>query len=566
MLEYLLLAQAELAPKFQPGPARVPDQIPIIDPNQSVDNPVLENNDEPVPSNSPKTLEAVSGRLETYQKQDLTFNNSTVYTDADLKSFIQSCRLDPETKKPEEWAALCITIKYQQDGYINTRAYFNAESDQSELEIVEGKITELRVSGDNDKLNKKLEQKLSSLKGKPLNANDVQRAIRIIQQLPGVQQIQARLGRIGSDARDASLIVLAIPKGSKLSGQIGYDNYGKVSAGENRTRLIVSQNSLLQFDDTWLFYSDHSWTGNPELGSSTYSTSYVTPIGRDATATVSVGFSKTEPIELSGLSKDFRTNQFQITGLARYQFLDSYDTGVGLYGQVSYNRSNLYLEGRQLPDIVPDLIRKPQNGYFKLGLEASKINQQSIHSGRVFFSQALAGVIPNDQQQSLDSIGIDSNQARSIGASLDNQFVLKNGVRIKASVAAQKALAPLVGSMRFQVGADSGLVGLPGSIASGDSGIQLNAEGFIPLAQTSGWNLGLKPFAGFATLSTETPLGERSNTVGATGAMLNITNQTRQWSFDIGWAYQYSDRIEVKQAWENWSLGHGLLMSFNLRL
>ena len=566
MLEYLLLAQAELAPKFQPGPARVPDQIPIIDPNQSVDNPVLENNDEPVPSNSPKTLEAVSGRLETYQKQDLTFNNSTVYTDADLKSFIQSCRLDPETKKPEEWAALCITIKYQQDGYINTRAYFNAESDQSELEIVEGKITELRVSGDNDKLNKKLERKLSSLKGKPLNANDVQRAIRIIQQLPGVQQIQARLGRIGSDARDASLIVLAIPKGSKLSGQIGYDNYGKVSAGENRTQFIVSQNSLLQFDDTWLFYSDHSWTGNPELGSSTYSTSYVTPIGRDATATVSVGFSKTEPIELSGLSKDFRTNQFQITGLARYQFLDSYDTGVGLYGQVSYNRSNLYLEGKQLPDIVPDLIRKPQNGYFKLGLEASKINQQSIHSGKVFFSQALAGVIPNDQQQSLDSIGIDSNQARSIGASLDNQFVLKNGVRIKASVAAQKALAPLVGSMRFQVGADSGLVGLPGSIASGDSGIQLNAEGFIPLAQTSGWNLGLKPFAGFATLSTETPLGERSNTVGATGAMLNITNQTRQWSFDIGWAYQYSDRIEVKQAWENWSLGHGLLMSFNLRL
>ena len=566
MLEYLLLAQAELAPKFQPGPARVPDQIPIIDPNQSVDNPVLENNDEPVPSNSPKTLEAVSGRLETYQKQDLTFNNSTVYTDADLKSFIQSCRLDPETKKPEEWAALCITIKYQQDGYINTRAYFNAESDQSELEIVEGKITELRVSGDNDKLNKKLERKLSSLKGKPLNANDVQRAIRIIQQLPGVQQIQARLGRIGSDARDASLIVLAIPKGSKLSGQIGYDNYGKVSAGENRTQFIVSQNSLLQFDDTWLFYSDHSWTGNPELGSSTYSTSYVTPIGRDATATVSVGFSKTEPIELSGLSKDFRTNQFQITGLARYLFLDSYDTGVGLYGQVSYNRSNLYLEGKQLPDIVPDLIRKPQNGYFKLGLEASKINQQSIHSGKVFFSQASAGVIPNDQQQSLDLIGINSHQSRAIGASLDNQFVLNNGVRIKASLAAQKALAPLVGSMRFQVGADSGLIGLPGSIASGDSGIQLNAEGFIPLAQTSGWNLGLKPFAGFATLSTETPLGERSNTVGATGAMLNITNQTRQWSFDIGWAYQYSDRTEVKQAWENWSLGHGLLMSFNLRL
>ena len=567
MLEYVLLAQAELTPKFQPGPARVPEQIPIIEPGQSSsDDPVLEKSVEPEPAISPKTLEAVSRRLETYQQQDLIFNNSTVYSDADLTQFVRVCRLDPEAKKPEEWAALCITVKYQQDGYINTRVYFSPEIENSELEIVEGKITELRVSGDNDKLNNKLEQKLSSLKGQPLNANEVQRAIRIIQQLPGVQQIQARLGRIGSDARDASLIVRAISKDSKLRGQIGYDNYGKISAGEHRSRLIVSQNSLLQFDDTWLFYSDHSWTGNPELGSSTYSTSYVTPIGRDTTATVSVGFSKTEPIELNGVSKDFRTNQFQITGLTRYRFLDSYDTSVGLYGQVSYNRSNLYLEGKELPDIVPDLIRKPQNGYLKLGIEASKINQQSIHSGRVFISQALAGVIPDVQQQSLDSIGIDSNQARAIGASLDNQFVLNNGVRIKASLAAQKALAPLVGSMRFQVGADSGLIGLPGSIASGDSGIQLNAEGFIPLAQTSGWKLGLKPFAGFATLSTETQLGEQSNTVGAAGAMLNITNQTRQMSFDIGWTQQYSDRQEVKQAWENWSLGHGLLMSFKLRL
>ena len=232
MLEYVLLAQAELTPKFQPGPARVPEQIPIIEPGQSSsDDPVLEKSVEPEPAISPKTLEAVSRRLETYQQQDLIFNNSTVYSDADLTQFVRVCRLDPEAKKPEEWAALCITVKYQQDGYINTRVYFSPEIEKSELEIVEGKITELRVSGDNDKLNNKLEQKLSSLKGQPLNANEVQRAIRIIQQLPGVQQIQARLGRIGSDARDASLIVRAISKDSKLRAQIGYDNYGKISAG-----------------------------------------------------------------------------------------------------------------------------------------------------------------------------------------------------------------------------------------------------------------------------------------------------------------------------------------------
>ena len=567
MLEYFLLAQTELAPKFQPGPARIPEQTPILRPKQS-DNeePVLEQLDNVNPDNDPNKAEINLKRLKSYQQQAISRNRSTVYDDSTIKQIIQSCRLDPKGKDAIVWAALCVTNRYQQDGYINTRVYVNAESSQTDLEIVEGKITELRISGENDKLNAKIGNKLSSLKQRILNANEVQRALQLTQQLPGVQQIRGRLGRIGSDARDASLIVRAIPENRKLKGYIGYDNYGKISAGENRSRLIINSNSILQFDDSWLFYSDHSFTGSPELGSSTYSTSYVSPIGRDTTATLSIGFSKTEPIELSGLTKDFRTNQFQITGLINSKLLDSYDSSVGIYGQISYNRSNLYLDDKELPDIVPDLIRKPQNGYVKLGLDASKINQQSIHNGRIFISQALSTVIPNEQQESLESIDIKPNQARAIGASLDNLFAFNNGIRVKASLAAQKALAPLVGSMRFQVGADSGLLGLPGSIASGDSGLQLNAEGFVPIAAISGWNLGLKPFAGFASLSTETPLGERSNSVGAAGAMLNITNPTRDLSLEIGWARQYSNRKPVKQAWETWSLGHGLLMSFQLRL
>ena len=46
MLEYFLLAQTELAPKFQPGPARVPEQTPILRPKESdSEEPVLEQED-----------------------------------------------------------------------------------------------------------------------------------------------------------------------------------------------------------------------------------------------------------------------------------------------------------------------------------------------------------------------------------------------------------------------------------------------------------------------------------------------------------------------------------------
>ena len=567
MFEYFILAQAGLAPKFQSGPARIPEQTPVVRPRKATtEEPVLEGENEDKSGIELEPIEVNSKRLKDYQEQSLTINNSTIYSDSQLKHSIETCRLDAEGKDALAWAALCLTIKYQKDGYINTRVYIDREASTPQVEVVEGKITELRVSGENEKLNRKVEKKLASLKNQILNANEVQRALKITQQLPGVQQIRGRLGRIGSDARDASLIVSAISEGSNLQGQIGYDNYGKISAGENRSRLIISSNSLLQYDDTWLFYTDHSFTGIPELGSSTYSTSYVTPIGRDTTATLSVGFSKTQPIEFSGIAKEFRTNQFQITGLTNTKLIDSYDRSLGVYGQVSYNRSNLYLNGKELPDIVPEILRKPQNGYIKIGLDASKINRQSIHSGKIFFTQALGAFIPEQQQKSLDLSDIKPYQSKAIGMSLGNYFVFNNGIRGRTTLTAQKAFAPLIGSMRFQVGADSGLIGLPGSIASGDSGIQLNADGFVPLTQIKGWKFGLKPFAGFASLSTETTLGELSNTVGAAGAMLNITYPARQLSFDIGWAHQYSDRKSVKQSWKTWSLGHGLLMSFQLSI
>ena len=50
MLEYFLLAQTELAPKFQPGPARVPEQTPILRPKELYsEEPVLDQEDKTKP-------------------------------------------------------------------------------------------------------------------------------------------------------------------------------------------------------------------------------------------------------------------------------------------------------------------------------------------------------------------------------------------------------------------------------------------------------------------------------------------------------------------------------------
>ena len=80
------------------------------------------------------------------------------------------------------------------------------------------------------------------------------------------------------------------------------------------------------------------------------------------------------------------------------------------------------------------------------------------------------------------------NRSNAIGASISNLFLLDQGIRIKATLAGQKSLGPLVSSMRFQIGADSGLLGLPSTATGGDDGIQATTEAFIPINRIKGWS------------------------------------------------------------------------------
>ena len=77
MLEYFLLAQTELAPKFQPGPARVPEQTPILRPKESdSEEPVLEQEDKTKPDKDTNKSEINSKQLKTYQQQTTTIKLS----------------------------------------------------------------------------------------------------------------------------------------------------------------------------------------------------------------------------------------------------------------------------------------------------------------------------------------------------------------------------------------------------------------------------------------------------------------------------------------------------------
>jgi len=430
------------------------------------------------------------------------------------------------------------------------------------LDVVEGRLVELRINGPSQALNRNTERKLSALQGKILNANEVLWALQLVQQQPGAERIKGRLGRVGSDPGQSSLIVKAEPKGTDFQGGLTYSNEGKITAGEHLNQVIVSGESLIQFADRLMLFGEKTWTGAPQAGSSTYSISYSGPVGTKTSAALSVGFSRMKPIELGGIASGFRTNQYQLTGLINHKFIDSYDRDLSAFGQLSYSRSNLYLNGDELPPITPDLIRKPQSSYAKVGLEANKINRKSIHNAQLFVMQAVPGSIPDDQRQSLKLIDTSPEQSNAIGGSISSLFLLDNGIRIKTDLAGQKSFGRLINTMRFQIGAASGMTGLPSTAISGDDGFQATATGIVPIHKVKGWRVALKPFIGVGAVN----LWDRwSNLIGSYGALINVTNPSSQFSIDIGWAGDLSQDGDLDTLWKNWSLGQGLISRASLR-
>ena len=564
MVGLVLLAQVELTPRFQPGPARLPDRAPITQPERLDPDETLLDRERGDSGNSgnDQPVDADQAQLEAYQDQAIKVRGNTIFDDATLAGFIRECRQNTSNLSPSDWAALCITLHYQRQGYINTRVYAGTSDGLPLLDVIEGRLAELRVNGPNPTLNANTEQKLSALQGQILNANEVLWALQLIQQQPGAEQIKGRLGRVGSDPSQSSLIVRAEPKGRDIQGLLTYSNDGTITAGEHRNQALVSGESLLRFTDRLTLVGEKTWTGIPQTGSSTYSISYSTPLVHKTSGVLSVGFSRMKPVELGGIASGFRTNQVQITGLINHKFIDSYDRDLSIFGQLSFSRSNLYLNGDELPSIIPDLIRKPQSSYLKVGMEANKINRRSIHNAQLFVMQAIPASIPDDQIQALRRIDTNPANSTAIGASISTLLLLDKGIRLKAGLAGQKSFGNLINTMRFQIGADSGLTGLPSTALSGDDGLQATAIGTVPIHTIKGWSFAVKPFVGIGAVRL---WDQWSDTIGSYGALLNITNPSSRFSMDVGWTGQVNQNDNLDELWEHWSLGHGLISRASLR-
>ena len=563
-----LLAQL-VAPPLQNSPVRLPGpdaglQRPLKQQRSPTPVPV-DVESEPAPGAKPTPAPAPEpgsgGAQEPPAVQGLT-----VYSPAELARILSGCgSAASNTAERLKQCAAALTARLVADGYVNTRVYVNDTPAPGRLEVVEGRIVELRVKSEDPRLARKVQRLLLPLQGSILHLPTVGEQLQLLKQVPGISNVRGNLSRLGSDPAQGVFTVSLERGTTPWQGEFSIRNDGSNGSGEARAVGTVVKADLAAAGDTLLLYGELDSDTTPSLGAVISSISYTFPLSDSWSLTGSFGYSRRNLVELVG---DIATNQFQGLGQLEWVFRETLSQRWSLFAGFSGNRSNMYVEGKPFPRTfgvkrVPAKDREPRNGYMRMGINANGINGPIGWGGSAYVLQGIASATNTQQRQELALVGINPGTATALGGLASAAWGLTPRWLLSVRAAGQWALAPLMNSMQFSVGSDAGIRGLPGQLISGDSGWLSTAEASWTVWQGKRNRLQLVPFIGIGGVQSAFKRLTVSDTVGS-GGLLARWLQGEHWALELGWVDQFQTDDNIG-AWTDWTLANGLYAQVKFR-
>jgi len=204
-----LLAQL-VAPPLQNSPVRLPTpalEQPQRRPSQPA-APILEAPIEASPPDQPPPTLQPTGPVDPRRLPAV--QGKVPYTPQQLAAILQPCSvISPEAEKLRACAA-ALTSRLVLDGYVNTRVFVFADPPPAYLQVVQGKVVELRVQGPDPRLNVKVRRWLGSILGTTLHLPSLERTLQLLQRRPEVDSVRSQLTRLGGDPSQAVLVVKVI--------------------------------------------------------------------------------------------------------------------------------------------------------------------------------------------------------------------------------------------------------------------------------------------------------------------------------------------------------------------
>ena len=549
----LLLAQL-VAPPIQPGPVRLPSTAPQQRPKD--EDPLFDVPAGATPQ-SP-TTPATTGREQSgAQTVDWrpTIVGKTPYSDTELQAIVKDCGKASVNLTLNACAA-ALTARLIKDGYVNSRVYSLKTPEPGALEVVLGTIAELRITSEDEALQKQVQQQLSPLIGSVLHIPTLEKELVQVRRR-GVGDIKGGMGRLGSDPTMAVVNLAVSPaEPEPLRGDFSLGNNGNVGNGEWKGVATLLQQGLIERGDTALLFLQLNTDGELEVGSKVASLTYTYPLSESWTLTGSFGYSYSRFVEFRKPAYNFHFRTLQGLLQVEHVLKDADNFRWTAAAAFSTNRSDSFKSGRHYPLVSGGGGDGwTHSGFLKLSTNLGGYTGPLFWNTNAYFSQGIAGVALDEHLHNLDVAGIEPGEARAVGALTDIGLSLSPSTTMNLRFAGQLAFNRLPGSMSFSLGSDIGLRGLPGSLIAGDSGYLGTAELEWTAWQQENQSVALIPFVGIGGIHTKFQEETLEDSIGVGGLIGRYRNG--RWEAELGWVDTFNSN-DNPGLWNDWILGNGV--------
>lgn len=516
-----------LTPSISSDPTKA--QQPIQTPTLTPDNP--KNKGFEIPEETVKPApQAKSGNQ--IQLTQVEFEGNTVFASTQLTTVVADYLNRPILASDIEAMRLKVSQYYSDHGYINSGAVLTTQSLSDgvlHLKIIEGRLTEVKQSGQEWLNEAYLRDRLIVGSGNPLNVDNLKDTYRRLLTDPLFQQLNGRL--LPGIQPGEALLDVQVKRNRSYQLYAGADDYSTASVGSYAGRMGGTIDNLFTVGE----HIDAQFIANG--GALGYNTGISIPLnGYDTRATFRYSSTNSNIIE------------------APFNILDITSHITGIDGGLSHPIYNTFAD--KLILAINFVVRESQTQSFNscnegsiytgvAGLEGCKTNvtvlrmgQRYTHRGDgnsvVFYSTFNAGL--NALGATTTQSGGQSGQFFSwLGQSNFSQQLLENGTLLVLKANIQLADTPLLPLERYSIGGVNTVRGYRENSYIRDNGFNTNLEIKYPLyggANGEKQSLFLVPFLDYGG-------GWNNSANNAASASSSATKTNYLFSNGLGFNWQY---------------------------
>nr|WP_242018279.1 ShlB/FhaC/HecB family hemolysin secretion/activation protein [Pseudanabaena sp. FACHB-1998] len=419
---------------------------------------------------------------------------SSIFSDQDFQVITQAYTNRPISIIELFEVRTQITELYIERGYITSGAYIPEQDLQSgivQIQIIEGGIEELRVTGLNRLNEGYIQSRIAIATTKPLNRNRLLEALQLLQINPLIESISANL----SPSLQAGLnnLEIKVTEAKTFSTQIGFDNSRTPSVGSERRQIQMGEANLTGLGDRLsLSYSNTN-------GSNAFDVSYTIPFNPyNGTISFNLGTSASNVIESPFNLLDIASNSRNYELTIRQPIFQNISQDLALGLTLNHRQSAASLLGGSIP-------------FPSLGSDAN--GQTKVTALRFFQEYVRRSAEEVFAARSQLSLGLNALGATINAIAPDGQFLAWRGQTQYVRLLAPETLLflradlqlsdrPLLSQEQISLGGQDNLRGYRQDALLSDNGLLLSAEVRIPvlrIPEISGL-LQVVPFVDFGTV------------------------------------------------------------------